>query len=214
MGVDPRPCPYPGGMKNWHIATVAFLALVAVIVIARGSHRDTRTTTPPETGKAPAAAEGQGSLDMTKIEKTDAEWREQLTPEQYHITREAGTERAGTGAYLHTKIPGVYKCVCCDLPLFSSDGKFDSGCGWPAFFEAYDGFHVTELEDTSYGMVRTEVRCKRCDAHLGHVFDDGPRDKGGRRYCINSLAIVLDPDAEPGKKDARGDSTRETRDEK
>jgi peptide-methionine (R)-S-oxide reductase len=130
-----------------------------------------------------------------EVTKTDAEWREQLTPEQYAVARQGGTERAFTGKYVDCHDDGSYHCAGCGTELFSSDTKFESGSGWPSFTEPKNLEHVTLIEDRSHGMVRTEVRCATCDGHLGHVFDDGPRDKGGLRYCINSLSIDLDPDA-------------------
>lgn len=129
------------------------------------------------------------------IVKTEDEWREQLSPLEYHVTREAGTERAFTGRYWNTKTIGTYKCICCDTPLFRSDTKFDSGCGWPSFFEPLEGSNMVEIEDLSHGMRRVEVRCKKCDAHLGHVFPDGPPPTG-LRYCINSVSLDLEPDEE------------------
>ncbi len=125
------------------------------------------------------------------VVRTDEEWRRVLTPEQYRITREGGTEASFTGAYWNHKEAGQYRCVCCGAPLFSSGHKYDSGCGWPSFFKT--GGSVTTRTDHSLGMTRTEVRCARCDAHLGHVFSDGPPDKGGQRYCINSAALNFVP---------------------
>ena len=126
-----------------------------------------------------------------KIQKTDEEWRRELTPEQYHVTRQKGTERAFTGKYWNTKTAGTYNCVCCGQGLFSSDMKFDSGTGWPSFTEPTEQSHVDTHEDRSYGMVRVEATCSRCGAHLGHVFEDGPGDNG-LRYCINSASLDLD----------------------
>src|SRR5262245_36132754 len=129
-----------------------------------------------------------------KVIKTDEEWRKQLTPEQYAIARQAATERPFTGKYVHTKDDGTYCCAACGAPLFTSKEKFDSHCGWPSFFDVVDPSCVIERTDTSHGMVRTEVLCARCESHLGHVFDDGPRDRTGLRYCINSAILDLKKD--------------------
>ncbi|MGC9457966.1 MAG: peptide-methionine (R)-S-oxide reductase MsrB [Halothiobacillaceae bacterium] len=130
---------------------------------------------------------------MNKITRTDREWRERLTEEQYRVCRLGGTERPFSGEHCRAHGPGRYHCVCCDAPLFGSGEKFDSGTGWPSYFAPIAPDAVTEHSDHSHGMIRTEVRCARCDAHLGHVFDDGPPPTG-RRYCINSVCLRLAPE--------------------
>jgi peptide-methionine (R)-S-oxide reductase len=154
---------------------------------------------------SPAIAAATGATPMPapgdKVVRSEAEWRRILTPEQFRVMREKGTERAFTGRYWDTTTPGTYKCAACGTPIFRSDAKFESGCGWPSFFEPLDGARLTETKDTSFGTTRTEITCARCGAHLGHVFDDGPPPTG-LRYCINSVSIDLEPSpgaAKPAK---------------
>ena len=130
----------------------------------------------------------------TKVVKTDEEWRKQLTPEQYYVTRQHGTERAFSGPYLNEKQAGMYNCVCCGASLFSSETKFESGTGWPSFWRPVGTDAVSEHEDRAFFMRRTEVRCASCDAHLGHVFPDGPKPTG-QRYCMNGTALKFHPGA-------------------
>jgi len=132
---------------------------------------------------------------MGKVKKTEEEWRRELTPEQYHVMREKGTERPFTGEYEKSKEKGMYVCAGCGNPLFSSDTKYESGSGWPSFYQPVGGESVRTEEDGSLFMKRTEVLCSRCDAHLGHVFDDGPQPTG-ERYCMNSVALKLEKEGE------------------
>jgi len=137
---------------------------------------------------------GEGKLvgprEVDPVVKTDAEWQKQLTPQQFHIARGKGTERAFCGTLLDNKKQGVYACICCRLPLFTSRAKFNSGTGWPSFFAPIAEENVLTSDDSGYGMIRTEILCARCDAHLGHVFDDGP-DPTGQRHCVNSESLFF-----------------------
>jgi peptide-methionine (R)-S-oxide reductase len=172
-------------------------------LVAAGALSCARAATPVESvGGAEGGQGGQGGQrgqggqgGVEKVVKTEAQWRAALTPEQFHVLREHGTERAFTGAYWKDKRPGVYRCAGCGLPLFDAAHKFDSGTGWPSYWQPIEAHHVLRVPDDSLGMRRVEVRCARCDGHLGHVFEDGP-EPSGLRYCINSAALDFVPRAE------------------
>ncbi len=167
-------------------AVPAVALVLAVALAAGGAALAAKTAAPP----APATAPAKEKIE--RVVKTDADWRKQLTPEQYRVLRQKGTERAFTGKLLKEQRAGTYACAACALPLFASAKKFDSGTGWPSFWAPIAADHVREVPDVSYGGVETEIRCARCDGHLGHVFADGPKPTG-LRYCMNSVALAFVP---------------------
>ncbi|MGB1121603.1 MAG: peptide-methionine (R)-S-oxide reductase MsrB [Saprospiraceae bacterium] len=172
------------------LRTVIILSLATLFGASQCTTTDSTTSTKINAVKT--AYTSIDSLDfpdkVEKITKTEAEWKAELSASDYYVLREHGTERAFTGTLLNNKKKGVYTCKACNLPLFASDTKFKSGTGWPSFWQPIDSKYVGETVDKSYGMVRTEVHCNRCDGHLGHVFDDGPNPTG-LRYCINSVSL-------------------------
>jgi len=165
------------------------LALLALALFALACDRSNVSAADAKAGIKPAATQ---DASVGRVEKSDAEWKKQLTADQYHVLREKGTERAGSGEYVNNHEKGTYVCAACGLELFASDTKFESGTGWPSFWRPIAPSHVKEITDRSYGSVRTEVTCARCDGHLGHVFDDGPKPTG-LRYCMNSVSLKFVP---------------------
>lgn len=187
-GVFIRPC--KGIKKEKRMSWIRFAAIAVVVVSFCGCGAEDAALTPEQVKKEAVAVE---AAKARTLPKTDAQWKKELTADQYYVMREKGTERAFTGKFHNSHIAGTYRCAGCGDELFKSTEKFESGTGWPSFWKPAKEGTVANITDNSHGMVRTEVTCKRCGAHLGHVFEDGPKPTG-LRYCINSVSLVLDAD--------------------